>query len=161
MFNSNFEIIIYFEFYYYFFSSSILIHLELGIHFTICNIISSGWFNCFIFVFSGLGRSFALTPCPLLLGYYFDKRRSLAFGLASAGFSLGGFVITPAVELMFQTYGFTGTFIILSGVATHITICACIFRPIELHRRLTRKKYKYSFCFLHSRHSDIGIYRAL
>ena len=59
-------------------------------------------------------------------------------------------MITLAVELMFQTYGFTGTFILLSGVATHITISACIFRPIELHNRLTRKKYKYKFCFLHS-----------
>ena len=62
----------------------------------------------FIISLLGLGRSFALTPLTLLLGYYFEKRRSLAFGLAAAGFSLGGFLITPLVELMFQNYGFTG-----------------------------------------------------
>ncbi|XP_045195877.2 monocarboxylate transporter 9-like isoform X2 [Mercenaria mercenaria] len=88
-------------------------------------------------VVAGLGRAFTLSPVPILLGYYFNKRRSLAFGLASAGFSIGGFAITPMVELLFQHYGFQGTFLILSGFALNILVSSALFRPIELHRKLT------------------------
>ena len=50
-------------------------------------------------------------------------------------------MITPLVELMFQNYGFTGTFIVLSGLATNAFVCACLFRPVEFQRRLLRKRY--------------------
>ncbi|XP_052788353.1 monocarboxylate transporter 4-like [Mya arenaria] len=94
-------------------------------------------------VISGIGRAFLLTPCVMLLGEYFDKRRSLAFGLASAGFGLGGFAITPTVELMFQQYGFRGTYILLSGVACHIFICIGLFRPgksVDMTRKIKSPK---------------------
>ncbi|KAL4219366.1 solute carrier 16 [Mactra antiquata] len=87
-------------------------------------------------IVTGIGRALSLTAVPILLGYYFDKRRSLAFGLASAGFSIGGFAITPIVELMFQHFGYQGTFIILSGFALNILVSSSLFRPIELHRKL-------------------------
>lgn len=93
-------------------------------------------------VVAGIGRAFTLTPVPILLGYYFNKRRSLAFGLASAGFSIGGFAITPIVELLFQHYGYRGTFLILSGFALNIVVASALFRPIELHRRLISLKRK-------------------
>lgn len=81
--------------------------------------------------FVGLGRAFLLTPCTLLLGEYFDKRRSLAFGLGSAGFGIGGFTITPLTEVLFQEYGFKSTFIILSGLVCSMFICASLFRSVS------------------------------
>ncbi|XP_052790345.1 monocarboxylate transporter 9-like [Mya arenaria] len=94
-------------------------------------------------IVSGFGRSLVLTPCPILLGYYFDKRRSLAFGIASAGFSIGGFALTPLVELLFQEYGIQGTFLILTAMSMHIFISCTLFRPIESNRRsVTNSKNK-------------------
>ncbi|XP_045183012.2 monocarboxylate transporter 12-like [Mercenaria mercenaria] len=90
-------------------------------------------------VLGGLGRSFILTPLTMLLGEYFDKRRSLAFGLASAGFGIGGFAITPTIELMFQEYGFRGTYILLSGIACHLFVCASLFRPLPKIDNRTEK----------------------
>ncbi|KAH3799815.1 monocarboxylate transporter 4-like [Dreissena polymorpha] len=80
---------------------------------------------------AGLGRSLAMTPCPILLGYYFDKRRSLAFGIASAGFSIGGFAITPLIELLFQEYGYSGAFLILTAFTMNIFVAAVLFRPLQ------------------------------
>lgn len=63
---------------------------------------------------AGIGRALALTPVPILLGYYFDKRRSLAFGLASAGFSIGGLTVTPVVEILFQHFGYQVQLIVIN-----------------------------------------------
>ncbi|XP_060558521.1 monocarboxylate transporter 12-like [Ruditapes philippinarum] len=94
-------------------------------------------------VLAGLGRSFVLTPLIILLGEYFDKRRSLAFGLASAGFGLGGFAITPAIEVMFQQYGFRGTYILLSGIACHFFVFTSLLRPLSKSSDISEKiKYK-------------------
>ena len=68
----------------------------------------------------------------MILGEYFDKRRSLAFGLASAGLGLGGFAMTPCIELMFQDYGFMGTFILLSGVSFQLYVFASLLRPLSM-----------------------------
>ena len=84
-----------------------------------------------MYTFTGLGRSLAMTPCPILLGYYFDKRRSLAFGIASAGFSIGGFAITPLIELLFQEYGYSGAFLILTAFTMNIFVAAVLFRPLQ------------------------------
>ncbi|KAL4221325.1 hypothetical protein ACF0H5_019586 [Mactra antiquata] len=88
---------------------------------------------------TGLGRSFLLTPLTMLLGGYFDKRRSLAFGLASAGFGIGGFTITPAIEIMFQEYGFTGTYLLLSGIACNLFVCVCLFRSPPRQESIAQK----------------------
>lgn len=100
----------------------------------------------YVRVFAGLGRAFVLTPCTLLLGEYFDKRRSLAFGLASAGFGIGGFAITPLIEVVFQEYGFTGTFIILSGFACNLFICVAFFRSVSSTTKELMIKEKRYIC---------------
>jgi MFS family permease len=42
----------------------------------------------------------AWLPLMTTLNFWFDKKRSLAMGIASGGFSLGGFVLTPIVAWM-------------------------------------------------------------
>ncbi|KAH3797072.1 monocarboxylate transporter 4-like isoform X2 [Dreissena polymorpha] len=86
-------------------------------------------------IVAGLGRSLAMTPCPILLGYYFDKRRSLAFGIASAGFSIGGFAITPLIELLFQEYGYSGAFLVLTAFTMNIFVAAALFRPVQANSK--------------------------
>ena len=92
------------------------------------------------FLSSGLGRAFALTPVPILLGYYFKKRRSLAFGVATAGYSLGGFMLIPVVETLFENVGYSGTFLLLGGFTLNVTVCAALFRPVVLHMKIRQHR---------------------
>ncbi|XP_052214875.1 monocarboxylate transporter 4-like isoform X2 [Dreissena polymorpha] len=91
---------------------------------------------------AGIGRAFVLTPGTLLLSDYFNKRRSLAFGLASAGFGIGGFAIAPTIEVMFQHYGFSGTYILLSGIACELFVCISLFRPLSVTTNRKKESLK-------------------
>jgi len=90
-------------------------------------------------VLGGVGRSFAYTPGLIIVGYYFNKKRGLAVGLATSGVGLGCFLFPPLIELMFNSYGFFGTFIILSAIISNFLVCGALFRPLELHRAIMRQ----------------------
>ncbi|XP_060583505.1 monocarboxylate transporter 12-like [Ruditapes philippinarum] len=86
-------------------------------------------------VLGGVGRAFTYTPSLIIVGYYFNKRRGIAVGLSTSGVGFGSFLLPPIMEIMFDYYGFIGTFIILSAVMSHFFIPGALFRPLDLHRR--------------------------
>jgi sugar phosphate permease len=89
-------------------------------------------------------QSFAFTwvsslPFQWTLTQWFVRRRGLAFGVATAGFGLGGSVILPLVALMIDTWGWRASYQI-SGVIVLVT-----FLPIALF-------------LLRNRPADLGLY---
>jgi sugar phosphate permease len=88
-----------------------------------------------LILISGVGRAFTYTPSLIIVGYYFNKRRGIAVGLSTSGVGFGSFLLPPVMEIMFDYYGFIGTFIILSAVMSHFFIPGALFRPLDLHRR--------------------------
>lgn len=66
--------------------------------------------SCFNVVFVGIGYGMMFGPSLVVVGMYFQKRRSLANGLAAAGGSLGQLLIPQLLHLLIQTYGFKGIF---------------------------------------------------
>ena len=44
-------------------------------------------------------------PSVVMVGFYFDKRRALATGLAVCGSGIGTFVLAPVVNLLVSEYG--------------------------------------------------------
>ncbi|XP_041368830.1 monocarboxylate transporter 12-like [Gigantopelta aegis] len=93
-------------------------------------------------VISGIGRSLAYAPCLIITGMYFDKRRGLAVGMATAGVGAGTFLIPPAVEFIFEEYDYLGAFVILSGLCLNLAVCGVLMRPLSLHRRILELKRK-------------------
>ena len=87
-------------------------------------------------ILGGLGRAFTYSPGLVIVGEYFNNRRGLAVGLATSGVGLGSFTFPPIIEMMFNEYGFSGTFLILSAVTANFFVCGALFRPLELHRQL-------------------------
>lgn len=90
-------------------------------------------------VLGGVGRSFAYTPGLIIVGYYFNKRRGIAVGLATSGVGLGCFVFPPLIELMFNSYGFSRTLIILTAVISNFFVCGALFRSLETHRHIVKQ----------------------
>ena len=55
---------------------------------------------------SGVGYGIIFGPCMVVVGQFFNKRRSLANGLAAAGGSLGQLVIPMMITVLLEKYGF-------------------------------------------------------
>ena len=65
---------------------------------------------------------------------HFDKRASLAVGIAGSGASAGTIVIPLLSHACIDAYGFRGTFLMLSGVSLQCLIASLTFTaPVSSH----------------------------
>ena len=101
---------------------------------------STEYYQLFIFFVAihGLGRALSYAPSLIAVNMYFDKHRSLAAGLGSSGAGVGIFALIPLMQFVFDNYDFTGSFLILSGVALHWSLTAMLYRPLSMHQRFIR-----------------------
>ena len=88
----------------------------------------------------GVGRALTYTPSLIIVGYYFNKRRGLAVGLATSGVGFGTFLLPPLIEIFFDFYGFTGGLLIMSSISLHFCVSGALFRPLELHQQIQRNE---------------------
>ncbi|CAG5124020.1 unnamed protein product [Candidula unifasciata] len=86
----------------------------------------------------GIGRG--LMAGVVILNLYFDKHRSLANGLGLSGIGMGSLWTIPLVQYLFDEYGFTGTFMILSALLLHGLLIAMLYRPLRLHYQFMTAK---------------------
>ncbi|KRT78853.1 membrane transporter [Oryctes borbonicus] len=62
---------------------------------------------------------------------YFEKKRSLATGIAVCGSGFGTFIFAPIITLLLNEYGWRGSMIIISGIVLECIIFGALFRPLE------------------------------
>ena len=67
-------------------------------------------------------------PAVIAAGFYFDKRRALATGIAVCGSGIGTFVMAPLVSSLTETYGWRGAMMVQAGeppwmVAAAVVLC--------------------------------------
>ncbi|XP_052069045.1 monocarboxylate transporter 12-like [Mytilus californianus] len=87
-------------------------------------------------VLVGIGKSMANIPSIIMVGRWFDKRRSLANGLATAGAGVGTFIFAPLLEFLLRKYGFQGTMLVMGSVMLNICVCGSLFRPVPKYTKL-------------------------
>lgn len=61
---------------------------------------------------------------------YFEKKRSLATGIAVCGSGLGTFVFAPLTEYLIVEYGWRGAMLIIAGFVLNCAILGALFRPV-------------------------------
>ncbi|XP_069109440.1 monocarboxylate transporter 12-like [Argopecten irradians] len=69
-------------------------------------------------------------PAFVNVGLYFEKRRSLATGIAVSGSGIGPLVLAPITEVFLQKYGWRGTLWIWSAVVLNTVVCGVLYRPM-------------------------------
>jgi MFS family permease len=84
-----------------------------------------------LFFIAAFGGALLYAPALILVNQYFDRHRSVATGIASAGSGLGVFIFPPLIEVLFNHYGFSGAFIILSAICFNNCISGALYRPLE------------------------------
>ncbi|XP_062917582.1 monocarboxylate transporter 4-like [Mobula hypostoma] len=82
-------------------------------------------------VVTGLGLALNFQPSLIMLGRYFDKRRPLANGLAAAGSPVFLSALSPVGQLLQDTYGWRGAFLIMGGLLLNCCMCGAVMRPLE------------------------------
>lgn len=69
-------------------------------------------------------------PAILIVGFYFEKKRALANGIANSGSGFGTFIYAPLSRLLLDEYSWRGGLLILAGIVFNCAVCAALFRPL-------------------------------
>lgn len=72
-------------------------------------------------MFTGIGLGMIYMPAVLTVGFYFEKWRALATGIALCGSGVGIFAMGPITSTLIKTFGWRMTLIIQAGLL-HILI---------------------------------------
>lgn len=93
----------------------------------------------------GTGFGFGLIYLPAIVSVttYFEKKRSLATGIAVCGSGLGTFIFSPVSEYLIKEFGWRGATLILAGIVFNCVIFGAMFRPLEAPKK-SRKRMHYT-----------------
>ncbi|CAH0556449.1 unnamed protein product [Brassicogethes aeneus] len=103
---------------------------------TVCMIISVYAQNVItlcITIGIGTGVGFGLIYLPAIVSVttYFEKKRSMATGIAVCGSGLGTFIFAPFITILKEEYGWRGSLLIISSLVLNCVIFGAFFRPLE------------------------------
>ena len=81
---------------------------------------------------SSFGTCLAYLPTLVMVGRYFDKRRSLATGIATCGSNVGALSLASLQEVILKKYGWRNVFRFTAGFSLLVILCGVVFRhPVE------------------------------
>ena len=83
-------------------------------------------------VIVGVGFGLIYVPAIVSVGYYFDKRRSLAMGIAVCGSGIGTFIFSPLNRVLNEHFDWQGAFLIKSALVLNICVCGVLMRPVAI-----------------------------
>ncbi len=78
----------------------------------------------------GFGTALAYLPTLVMVGQYFEKRRSLATGIATCGSNTGALSLAIIQEVILKKHGWRNVFRFNGCFALLVIICGVILRPI-------------------------------
>lgn len=81
-------------------------------------------------IVAGFGFGMMYLPAIVIVGYYFEKRRALATGIAVCGSGIGMFILAPVSDWLLQEFGLKGSLLILAGFVLNGVLCGALFRPL-------------------------------
>jgi len=77
----------------------------------------------------------AYLPSIVAVSFYFEKRRSLATGIAVCGSGIGTFAFAPLTNSLLKKYSWKGTVLIEAGILLNCIICGLVFRPLSIQKK--------------------------
>lgn len=97
----------------------------------------------------GFGSGCIFMVTYIAVPRYFTKWRSLSLGLIAMGPGGGLFIMSPIVQLLFENFGWRGTFLCMAGIDSIMCLLALVYRPIvsdsEKEELKTNKKDDIKF----------------
>lgn len=81
-------------------------------------------------VLGGIGFCMVYIPAVVIIGFYFEKWRALATGVAMCGSGVGTFVFAPLTEVLLEM-GWRETLAIQGAIVLSCAVFGLAFRPIQ------------------------------
>lgn len=81
-------------------------------------------------ILAGIGFSMVYIPAVVIIGFYFEKYRALATGIAMCGSGVGTIVFAPLTDMLLKS-GWRFTLLIQGCIIALCALFACAFRPIQ------------------------------
>ncbi|MEO9221090.1 MAG: MFS transporter [Mycobacteriaceae bacterium] len=82
----------------------------------------------------GLGVACSYVPLVAVVGGWFERRRTLAVGVAVSGIGLGTLLVAPLSAALISAFGWREAYLVLGAVGTALlVICAVFVRPVPVH----------------------------
>ena len=96
-------------------------------------------------------------PAIVMVGFYFEKRRAFATGIAVCGSGIGGFIFAPLCNALLTAYGWKGATWIIAGITLNGVVMGFLFRPLRSQKAAKRKtkSNKYDVTVGNSCDSDV------
>lgn len=82
-------------------------------------------------VVTGLGLAVCYVAAIVIVAFYFEKKRSLATGIAVAGSGIGTFLFAPLIQYLMDNWGWRLSFVLLAGVLLNMVVCGALMRDLE------------------------------
>jgi len=83
----------------------------------------------------GVGIGMAYLPAMIAVCFYFEKRRTLATGIALCGSGIGNFLFAPLTTALLSKYSWKGTLLIEAGILLNCSVFAMLFRPLNVAKK--------------------------
>jgi len=65
-----------------------------------------------------------------MVGYYFERRRGIAAGMACSGAGFGLLTLAPLAAFLVTEYSWKGALTVLSGVSLNCLVWGALMRPL-------------------------------
>nr|CAD7454484.1 unnamed protein product [Timema tahoe] len=91
-------------------------------------------------IIGGIGFGLIYVPAVITTGFYFERWRAIATGIAVCGSGIGTFVLAPFAVHLIEWYGWRGALIIQAGLVLNCAIFGTLFRPLEPVRVVTTRE---------------------
>lgn len=90
---------------------------------------------------AGIGFGLIYLPSVVSVGYYFEKKRALATGIAVCGSGIGTFIFAPLTKYLLDVYNWKNALFIVAGIILNGAICGMLMRPLEPVKKKKRKRH--------------------
>ena len=107
-------------------------------------------------IIGGLGFNLLYVPSVIAVGFYFEKYRALATGIAICGSGVGTFVFAPLTYYLISVFGWKLTLVFHGGFVLACSICGAMYRPVKPKAAVTSKESKLPYCQIHINYCQIG-----
>ncbi|XP_041373528.1 monocarboxylate transporter 14-like [Gigantopelta aegis] len=82
-------------------------------------------------IMGGFGLGMIYLPSIVMAGYYFEKKRALATGIAVCGSGIGTFIFAPLAKYLLDEFDWKNALLIIAGIILQSAICGMLMRPLE------------------------------
>ncbi|XP_076457556.1 monocarboxylate transporter 5-like [Babylonia areolata] len=82
-------------------------------------------------VMGGFGLGMIYLPAIVSVGYYFERKRALATGIAVCGSGIGTIVFAPLSQYLLEELDWKNALYVISGITLNGAVCGMLMRPLK------------------------------